>query len=136
MQIKIREKQRSDIPRIVDYFVGADAGFLRAMGADKNKMPDREEWIEKLNCEFEKTYVNKEFYYLIWLLNDEPIGHSNINKIEFGNEATMHLHLWESVKRKRGLGFKFLKLTIPYFFENFKLETLICEPYSKKIGSK
>jgi RimJ/RimL family protein N-acetyltransferase len=46
----------------------------------------------------------------------------------------MHLHLWKNDKRKNGLGFDFLKRTIPYYFKNFELETLICEPYSENIA--
>ena len=60
--------------------------------------------------------------------------HSNINNIEFGKSATMHLHLWEFIKRKSGLGIEFLKMSIPYYFENFGLEKLVCEPYSENVA--
>ena len=46
----------------------------------------------------------------------------------------MHLHLWNNDKRKSGLGLDFLRLTISYYFRNFGLEKLICEPYSKNIA--
>jgi len=46
----------------------------------------------------------------------------------------MHLHIWRKDKRKNGFGLDFLRLTIPYFFKNFKLEKLICEPYSENIA--
>ncbi len=29
---------------------------------------------------------------------------------------------------------EFLKLTIPFYFKNYKLEKLLCEPYSENIG--
>lgn len=134
MKLTVREIQLTDIEKIVDYFVNADTEFLRGMGADKRKLPKREEWIEKLEFELNKPYAEKEFYYVIWLLDNLPIGHSNINKIEFGKDATMHLHLWKNDKRKNGLGFDFLRLTIPYYFKNFKLEKLICEPYSENVA--
>jgi ribosomal-protein-alanine N-acetyltransferase len=134
MQIKVREIEPNDIEKIVDYFVNSDAEFLNAMGADKSKFPEREEWIEKLESEFEKIYKKKESYFIIWLIDDQPVGHSNINKIEFGNIATMHLHLWGNDKRKNGLGLDFLRLTVPYYFKNFRLEKLICEPYSGNIA--
>jgi len=134
MKLKVREMQESDIEKIVDYFVDADSEFLKAMGADKNKLPARAQWIKKLMVEFGKIYSKKEFYYVIWLLDDKPIGHSNINNIEFGKSATMHLHLWKTDKRKNGLGFEFLKRSIPFYFEHFKLEYLVCEPYSENIA--
>lgn len=134
MQIKVREIEPSDIEKIVDYFVNADTEFLKVMGADKSKLPKREEWIEKLKSELEKTHKEKEFYYIIWLIDGQPIGHSNINKIEFGNVATMHLHLWKNDKRGNGLGLAFLRLTVPYFFNKFGLKKLICEPYLENIA--
>jgi RimJ/RimL family protein N-acetyltransferase len=104
------------------------------MGANRSKLPERVQWIKKLQIELNKTHTEKEFYYIIWLLNDETIGHSNINNIEFGKSATMHLHLWKSKKRKSGLGEELLLLTIPYYFDTFKLEYLVCEPYFENIA--
>lgn len=134
MQLTVREIEPTDIEKVVDYFVNADPAFLRGMGADKTKFPSREEWIEKLASELQKAPEEKEFYYIIWLVDDQPIGHSNINNIEFGHIARMHLHLWKNDKRKSGLGLAFLRLTIPYYFRNFRLEKLICEPYSENVA--
>jgi ribosomal-protein-alanine N-acetyltransferase len=134
MKLTVREIQVNEIEKIVDYFVNADIEFLKGMGADKSKLPKKKEWIEKLESEFKKSYAKKEFYYIIWLSDNQAIGHSNINNIEFGKSATMHLHLWNSDKRKSGLGLDFLRLTIPYYFRNFELEKLICEPSSENIG--
>ena len=46
----------------------------------------------------------------------------------------MHLHLWQPVKRKKGIGTEFVKMSIPYYFKNFKLKKLICEPYTQNIA--
>ena len=78
--------------------------------------------IKYLQSEIKKPYKVKEFYYIIWILDNQEIGHSNINNIDFVKSATMHLHLWNNDKRKSGLGLEFLRLTIPYYFINFKLE--------------
>lgn len=134
MKLTVREIQANEIEKIVDYFVNADAEFLKEMGADKSKLPKKKEWIEKLESEFIKSNAEKEYYYIIWLFDNQAIGHSNINNIEFGKSATMHLHLWNNDTRKSGLGLNFLRLTIPYYFRNFELERLICEPFSKNIA--
>lgn len=134
MQLTVREIESTDIEKVVDYFINADSQFLQGMGADKSKFPSREEWIEKQESELKKTLKEKEYYYIIWLIDDQPVGHSNINKIEFGHVATMHLHLWKTDKRKNGLGLAFLKLTVPYYFRKFGLQKLICEPYSENVG--
>jgi RimJ/RimL family protein N-acetyltransferase len=134
MKLTVRDLQINDIEKIVDYFVMADTEFLYGMGADKSKLPSREAWIKKLELEVQKPLSTKEFYYIIWLLDNQAIGHSNINTIEIGKSATMHLHLWDIKNRKSGLGLDFLKMTIPYYFNNFGLEKLICEPYSKNVA--
>ena len=139
----VREMKESDVKLVVDYFVNADSDFLKGMGADKSKLPDRTEWIAKIKGELNKPIKEKKLYYIIWQIEGQPFGHSNINKIEYGRNATMHLHIWRSDTRRIGSGFNMLKQTIPYYFENFELETLICEPYAlnpaptkvlKKIG--
>jgi RimJ/RimL family protein N-acetyltransferase len=134
MDLSVREMIESDIESIVDYFLNASNDFLDAMGADKNKLPKRRDWITKLKLEYQKHYKDKEFYYIIWLIDGIPFGHSNINNIEFGKSATMHLHLWKGDKRKKGLGFEFINLTIPYYFKNYQLEKIICEPYAENIA--
>jgi len=134
MKLTVREIQANEIEKIVDYFINADTEFLKGMGADKSKLPKKKEWIEKLESEFKKSNTEKGFYYIIWLFDNEAIGHSNINNIGFGKSATMHLHLWNNDKRKSGLGLDFLRLTIPYYFRNFGLEKLICEPSSENIS--
>ena len=134
MKLGVREMTLDDIEKIVDYFVNADPRFLKGMGVDKTKLPEKSQWIEKLRVECNKVYSGKEFYYIIWLLDDIAIGHSNINNIEFGRSAHMHLHLWNNNNRKGGLGLQFIKLSIPFYFKNFELEKLICVPYSKNIA--
>jgi len=134
MILSVREMIVNDIENIVDYFVDADADFLKAMGADKRKLPERKAWIKKLKAELEKPYEEKKFYEIVWLIDNQSVGHSSINNINFGESATMHLHLWKGNNRKKGLGVEFLKQSIPYYFEHFKLEKLICEPRAENIA--
>ena len=130
MSVTIREMRKDEIHLMVSYFADSSAEFLRGMGADKSKITDKEEWINGLKLDFDKPVEKKEFYYLTWLFDDEPIGHSSINNIEFGKQATMHLHLWDSEKRMKGLGVDLIKQSIPVYFKKFDLEKLVCEPYS------
>ena len=131
MNCTIREISLNDIPYVVDYFLNANASFLRGMGADKNKLPARTDWVEQLTKEFHKPPKEKSYLYFIWLLNDRPIGHSNVNNIHYGKHALMHLHIWHDQHRNKGLGTTFLKLTIPHYFNILALQTLICEPYAQ-----
>jgi RimJ/RimL family protein N-acetyltransferase len=77
-----------------------------------------------------QSIEEKKSYCIIWLVDDTPVGHSNINKIVFGEEAFMHLHIWDNTIRKKGFGTEMVKRTLPYFFNNYKLRNLYCEPYA------
>jgi RimJ/RimL family protein N-acetyltransferase len=130
MNATVREMKESDVQYVVDYFVNADPAYLKGMGADKNKLPGRVEWIAKVVEELNKPFKVKELYYIIWEIDGKPFGHSNINNIEYGKSGTMHLHIWNKNNRRNGNGLNLLKQTIPYYFNNFELEKLICEPYA------
>ncbi len=122
--------KQGDSELIVDYFLNAKPDYIKAMGAFPGKMPDRKSWINKLNSGIDKPYGEKEFYFIIWLQDKKPVGHSNLNEIQFGKEARMHLHIWHNEVRRMGMGAQFLTMTIPFYFENLKLQKIICEPYA------
>ena len=130
MELTVREITHDDIEPLIDYWMNADEEYLRGLGADINKMPPREEWRTMLSEQISQPYDQKKSYCIIWLADGKPVGHSNINKIIFGEEAYMHLHLWITGIRMKGMGTSFVKLTIPYYFKNFGLNKLYCEPYS------
>jgi RimJ/RimL family protein N-acetyltransferase len=128
--LTVREIQESDIELIAAYWLEARPEFLTGMGVDLKKMPSHEQWISMLSTQLNQAYTEKQSYCTIWELDKKPVGHSNINKIVFGKEAYMHLHLWDNQNRQKGLGVSFVSQSIPFFFNNMKLETLFCEPYA------
>lgn len=115
---------------IVNYFLQGDLKFLNGMGVDPKKLPSRESWLAMLHANHPKPNEEKTIFYVIWQLDGQPIGHSNINKIIYGEEAYMHLHMWKADIRKQGLGLQFVRLSIPFYFNEFKLKKLFCEPYA------
>jgi RimJ/RimL family protein N-acetyltransferase len=128
--LSVREIQKTDIEPITQYWLNADPAFLTGMGVDLAKMPSKEEWIKMLSAQLMQTYTEKKSYCTIWLVDKEPIGHCNVNKIKFGEEAYMHLHLWNTEFRKKGMGTELVKMSLPYFFENLELKKIYCEPYA------
>jgi RimJ/RimL family protein N-acetyltransferase len=126
----VREIQETDIELLTQYWLSADPAFLTYMGVDLNKMPSKEVWIKMLSEQLAQPYPGKKSYCIIWLFDNKPIGHCNVNKIKFGNEAYMHLHMWNSDLRKKGMGTELVKMSLPYFFKNLKLKTIYCEPYA------
>jgi RimJ/RimL family protein N-acetyltransferase len=128
--LSVREMQKSDVDSIARYWCGADGSFLVGMGVDLNRLPGKGELTEMLLEQLSQSFAEKKAYCIIWQVDNKAIGHSNINKIVFGEEAYMHLHIWNADVRKQGLGTVLVRMTLPYFFENFKLKNLYCEPYA------
>jgi RimJ/RimL family protein N-acetyltransferase len=130
MNISTRPIQPGDIPFLINYWLTADEAFLKSMGADIKKIPSREILEQMLSEQIITSLPEKKSYCIIWLENNQPIGHSNVNKIKFGEEAYMHLHLWKNETRQKGLGAAFVKLSLPWFFEDLQLKRIYSEPYA------
>ena len=82
---------------------------------------------EQLNLPIAK----RRSYCIIWEIDGEPVGHCNTNPTNFGEDAYMHLHMWSAEARQKGLGTTFVKMTLPWFFNNLKLKKLFCQPYAQ-----
>ena len=78
--------QEEDIEPIVTYFASASSEFLASMGVDINKVPEKHTWMKLLSEELNKTYEEKKLYYIVWLADNQPVGHSNIKKSSTGRK--------------------------------------------------
>lgn len=128
--LSVRELQPEDIDLIVRYWLESDAGHLTGMGVDLEKLPKREELQQMLREQIQAPLPEKKSYCVIWEANGEAIGHCNVNKIVFGEEASMHLHLWKGIHRQQGMGTALIRMTLPFFFENLDLKKIYSEPYA------
>ncbi len=128
--LNVREIQEKDIEQLTNYWMSADKSFLTGMGCDIEKMPTREKFSDMLHLQLRTPIEQKKGYCIIWEEDGKAIGHSNTNPITFGEEATMHLHLWNSGSRKKGMGTELVKKTLPFYFNNLQIKKLICEPYA------
>lgn len=129
-QLSVRELEATDITLLINYWLSSPPAFMQGMGVDLAKIPTEPEWRSILTEQIHQSYGEKKSYCLIWLVDGTPVGHSNVNKIIFGQEAYMHLHLWYNEVRQKGLGSRFVKMTLPYFFKNLDLQKIYCEPYA------
>lgn len=128
--LSVRELEGRDIPALTAYWVDADDDHLLAMGVALGKMMPAAQWETMLSAQLKQSYAEKKSYCIIWEEDGKAIGHSNVNKIVFGKEAYMHLHLWHKDTRLQGRGAELVKKTLPYFFKHLELEDLYCEPYA------
>src|SRR4051812_37610469 len=122
--IAVRELKTKEAELVARYFLEAPPEFLKGMGVDQDKLPTFNEWVNWIQSDLEKPMEQREFFYVIWLFENKPIGHSNISKIKFGKDAFMHLHLWSADRRHKGIGSSLVRLSLPYYFQNFKLTEL------------
>jgi len=134
MKLEVRELIVDDLEALLDYWYQSSRKYFESLGADIDKLPPKGEFKIMLEKQLDRPYAHKESYALAWLADGEAIGHSNVNRIRFGSEATMHLHLWKTSLRKKGLGTSLVKKSIPYYFENLNLRYLWCEPYAKNLA--
>jgi RimJ/RimL family protein N-acetyltransferase len=128
--LSVREIQQEDIEAIINYWLNSDPAFLEGMGVDLKKMPTGEQWKEMLTDQINQPYQEKKSFYTIWLVDGKAIGHCNVNKIIFGQEAFMHLHIWKNENRQKGIGAELVKLSLQWFFKNLNLKNIYCEPYA------
>lgn len=129
-KLSVKELGINEIPTLVKYWTENDDESLVKMGVDLAKLPSLEGLTQFLTQQV-NTPIEKRFSYgLIWQIDGRSVGHSNVNKIIFGKEAFMHLHLWQSPNRQKGIGTQLVMLSLPYFFEKLQLEVLYCEPYA------
>jgi len=129
-KLSVRPIAAEDIEHITNYWVNADAAFLLGMGAEISKIPAGEDWKTMLAEQIGQPFAEKKSYCIIWEINGQAIGHCNVNKILFGNEAYMHLHVWNTAVRMKGNGAALVRMSIPYFFTDLQLRMLYCEPYA------
>lgn len=132
--LSVRELEEKDIQLIADYWFTAEDAYLEGMGADLSKMPTPDQFMAALKTQLELPYEQKRAYALIWEADGEPIGHSNVNPAVYGEEASMHLHIWKPEARRMGFGSELVKMSLPYFFRNMKLRRIYCEPYALNTG--
>ena len=124
-------RTKQEYAHMVDYFTQSSDKFLRGMGIDPAKLPTREEWLVEVWDDHHKPGPEKDRVYLAWIYDGELVGHSSINKIQWGEEGSIHLHLWKPELRRNGVGAEFFRLSIRYYFRELGLKKVYCEPYAE-----
>jgi RimJ/RimL family protein N-acetyltransferase len=134
-EIEVRPfSRREEYEVMLDYFYKADDSFLRGMGVDRLKLPQRDKWLDALLADHDKPDEERDRFYLVWMFRGERVGHSSINKIVPGVEAYIHMHLWNSRLRRGGLGGEFVRQSAKFYFERFNLKKIICEPSAENVA--
>jgi len=124
----VRPLAREDFPHVINYWVNAAPEYLLGMGADPGKMPSRDVWQADLERILATPERQAKTFYLIWLVDGQPIGFNSLKNIVHGKHGEMHLHIWQSGSRGKGYGAVLFCLAAVEFFKRFDLKTIYCEP--------
>jgi RimJ/RimL family protein N-acetyltransferase len=128
MQLAVREMQLTEVGIRISYFHDAPDEYLRMLGVDRSLLPSRHEWLAFYEEDFARPTPDRVNYSLVWQRDGEIVGFSSTDRIDFGNEAFMHLHVLEAGLRGSGLGTQFVRLSAQAYFEALELKQLFCEP--------
>ena len=130
MALTVREMMGTEIDLIIEYFHRSTPEHLEILGVDPSRLPAAESWRERFRRESMQPVEPRGWIVLIWLLDDQPVGFSSSDKITYGEQANMHLHVVDPERRHRGIGAECVRRSVDIYFEllKLKLKRLFCEP--------
>jgi RimJ/RimL family protein N-acetyltransferase len=128
MTLTVREMTAAETDLIIDYFQNATPEHLETLGVDPTRMPSVQSWRERLQREAALPIDKRAIVLVIWLSDDQPVGFSTSDKIRYGEQANMHLHVIEPERRHQGIGVECVRRSVDIYFERLKLKRLFCEP--------
>jgi RimJ/RimL family protein N-acetyltransferase len=124
----VREMQLGEVGVRIDYFHDSSDEHLRTLGVDRALLPTREAWRQFYAEDYARPTRERENYSLVWELDGDVVGFSSVDRIDFGNEAFMHLHILNPAQRKEGLGAMFVRESAATYFRVLDLKRLFSEP--------
>ena len=99
IKFEVRSLVANDIPHIVNYWLKASSEDLIRMGADASKLSSPDQLKQSLMNMLEQSFEKIRVCYVIWLVNDTPIGFSSLKNIQFEESGEIHLHMWRAAMR-------------------------------------
>lgn len=134
MELNVREMQLDEVDVIIDYYHQSSSEDLEAIGIDPTRLPEPEKWLDRYALDYAKPIEKRQMFLAIWESAEGPVGFSTTDKIAYGQQATMHLHILNSQSRAIGIGARCLKETVKLYFEALQLQRLFCEPSAFNIA--
>jgi RimJ/RimL family protein N-acetyltransferase len=128
MALTVREMADIETDLIVDYFLNSTPEHLEMLGVDPSRLPPAASWRERLRRECALPVEQRGVVLVIWLSDGRPVGFSTSDKINFGEQANMHLHVAAPERRHQGIGAECVRRSVDLYFDRLKLKRLFCEP--------
>ena len=134
MTIHVREMQLEQVGLVIDYFHDSTAEHLEILGVDPTRLPGRTQWRQLYEADFAQPIERRRSLLVLWEVDGKPIGFSSVDKIIYGKEAYMHLHIVTPTQRQSGYGAACVRESVRIYFERLQLERVYCEPNAFNVG--
>lgn len=134
MNLSVRLMELDEVKIRIDYFHSASPEFLEQLGVDPARLPAPDDWLESYAQDYALPLEQRSQLQLLWSLNNQPVGFSSVDAIDFGKQANMHLHVLKGDNRNSGIGTRCVELSVSLYFDMLKLDRLYCQPYSFNIA--
>jgi len=134
MDLHVREMRLEETSLVIDYFHSSTSEHLEMLGVDPTRLPPRDVWASTFSTQCGLPPGERRAFFVIWLMDGHPVGFSSCDKIVFGVQANMHLHVTNPAQRQRGIGVQCVRLSVEIYFRTLKLNQLFCEPNAFNIG--
>ena len=126
--LAVRPMSLDEVSIRIDYFHDSSDPHLLKLGVNRALLPSRADWLAFYERDYARPIAERENYSLVWLLDDDVVGFSSTDQIEFGEQAFMHLHILDGAHRHAGLGAQLVRLSAPHYAEVLHLRRLYCQP--------
>jgi RimJ/RimL family protein N-acetyltransferase len=128
MEFLNRELRAEDIPLITGYWDSITPSDIQRMYIDVSKLPSKEEQAERLKTLLDTPPAERSADPLIWEVDEKAVGMTNLNNIVRGEEANIHLHVFDPQSRGKGIGRRLFIISVHKYLQRHQLKKVICEP--------
>ena len=134
MSIVVREMSLDETSIVIDYFHSSTPEHLEMLGVDPTRLPPKSVWTERFHQQFATPLEIRTGYFVTWQSDQGVLGFSSCDKIAFGEQAHMHLHVLSPDQRRQGAGTQCVQQCVEIYFNKLKLKRLFCEPNAFNVG--
>lgn len=133
-RLTVREMKLGEVGIRIDYFHRASDQHLQTLGVDRSLLPTPDAWRASYEEDFARPLRARANYLLVWERDGSVVGFSSADRIVFGSEAFMHLHILDQGMRGQGLGVQFVRESARIYFAILELQRLFSEPNALNIA--
>ncbi len=124
----VRDMALDETELVIRYFHDAEPEHLEQLGVDPSRLPVPDNWRHFFRHEYALPIEHRTALLVLWLSDDAPIGFSTADKIAYGEQAHMHLHVIDPVQRGQGIGTECVRQSAKAYFDRLAIKRLFCEP--------